>query len=92
MAPIRNTAHNLDTAGAMGRRRKRRLDFIIVTKMEALSEAASHMVEFLPVRVTYSLASSQPVDHDESDTWGHALAIASFGDTAVLCGNASQSM
>lgn len=57
IAPVRNAAHSLDTAGTMWRRRKRRLDFIVVTKKEALPEAVSYLMEFLPVRVTYSLAS-----------------------------------
>ena len=55
MAPVANTAHNLDTAGTVGRRRKRWFDLLVITEMKALSEATSHVVEPLQVGMACAL-------------------------------------
>ena len=58
MAPVANTAHDLDMAGTVGRRRKGQFNFHIVTEMKSLSEATSHVVE--PLQVGMACALGQP--------------------------------
>ena len=58
MAPVANAAHDLDTAGTVGRRRKGQFDFHIVTEMKSLSEAMSHVVE--PLQVGMACVLGQP--------------------------------